>query len=148
MPFFARQSRGELRAMYVKTWAKFRASEPLAPLEAQISAVIAEHPEYHAWLEADEALAAEFTPERGEQNPFLHLGLHLAIRDQVATDRPHGIAGVHGALARRLGGVHEAEHRMLEVLAEILWEAHRSNAAPDEQHYLERLRRLTRASGT
>jgi hypothetical protein len=143
MPFFTQRSRADLRGVYVETWRKFRAKQPLAPLEAQISAVIAEHPEYHAWLEAEgAALGEEFTPERGAQNPFLHLGLHLAIRDQVATDRPRGIASIHGVLARRLGAAHEAEHRMLEVLAETLWEAHRSDAPPDEQRYLERLQRL------
>jgi hypothetical protein len=31
---------------------------------------------------------------------------------------------------------------MLEVLGEILWEAQRSGAAPDEERYLERLRNL------
>jgi hypothetical protein len=38
--------------------------------------------------------------------------------------------------------VHAAEHRMLEVLAETLWEAQRSGLAPQDQGYLERLRRL------
>jgi hypothetical protein len=46
------------------------------------------------------------------------------------------------ALAASAGGVHEAEHRMIVPLAEALWEAQRSGSAPDEQAYLERLRRL------
>jgi hypothetical protein len=70
------------------------------------------------------------------------MGLHLAIREQVSTDRPAGIAGVHSRLAARMGSVHEAEHRMLEVLAEALWEAQRAGSAPDENAYLERLRTL------
>jgi len=70
------------------------------------------------------------------------MGLHLAIREQVATNRPAGIHAVHKRLAQRLGDVHEAEHRMIEVLAEALWEAQRSGTAPDEQRYLERLRQL------
>jgi hypothetical protein len=36
----------------------------LEPLEAQLAAVIAEHPEYVAWLESgEEAVGTEFTPE-------------------------------------------------------------------------------------
>jgi hypothetical protein len=70
------------------------------------------------------------------------MGLHLAIREQVATDRPPGIAAVHAALARRHGGVHHAEHIMIEPLAQTLWEAQRSGNAPDEAGYLERLRSL------
>lgn len=146
MPVFHDQSREQLRRMYVEAWRKQRAGEALEPLEAQVARVIAEHPEYQGVLTAGEAtLAAEFLPEGGAENPFLHLGLHLAIREQVATDRPPGIAAAHARLARRLGSQHEAEHEMLEVLGEALWSAQRSGTTPDEAAYLERIQRL--ASG-
>jgi hypothetical protein len=132
-----------MRRMYLDAWRKFTARAPLEPLEAQLAAVIAEHPEYVTWLESGEnALSAEFTPEGGRQNPFLHMGLHLAIREQVATDRPAGIAEVHQQLSARLGDPHAAEHTMLEALAEALWDAQRTGRPPDEQAYLERLRTL------
>jgi hypothetical protein len=143
MPVFAGQSREELRRAYLDAWRRSQAGAVLSPLEAQIAAVIAEHPEYHDWLERGEtALAEEFGPERGRTNPFLHLGMHLAIREQVATDRPPGIRALHAALAMRAGGALEAEHRMMEALGETLWEAQRAGRAPDEQAYLERLKRL------
>jgi Domain of unknown function (DUF1841) len=143
MAVFAGQNRDQLRRMYLEAWRKFSQRAPLEPLEAQVAAVIAEHPEYISWLESEEqALAAEFTPERGQQNPFLHMGLHLAIREQVATNRPPGIAGVHATLAKRMGDAHAAEHAMLEPLAQTLWEAQRNGRAPDEQIYLEKLRKL------
>jgi len=143
MAVFSGQNRDQLRRMYLDTWRKFTNRQPLEPLEAQVAAVIAEHPEYVRWLESgDEALAAEFTPEGGRQNPFLHMGLHLAIREQVATNRPQGIAAVHDTLSKRMGDGHAAEHAMLEPLAEALWEAQRSGRAPDEQAYLEKLRKL------
>jgi hypothetical protein len=142
MPFFAGQNRDQMRRMYLEAWRKFNARAPLEPLEGQLAAVIAEHPEYVTWLEAGEAaLGTEFTPEGGQQNPFLHMGLHLAIREQVATNRPAGIAEVHQKLSARLG-VHDAEHAMLEPLAETLWDAQRQGRMPDEQAYLERLRKL------
>jgi hypothetical protein len=141
---FAGQNREQLRRGFVEAWRKFRAGETLEPLDAQIAAVIAEHPEYHGWLESGEAaVGAEFTPERGALNPFLHLGLHLALREQVATDRPVGITDVHTRLARRFGSAHQAEHIMSEILGEVLWKAQRSGGAPDESDYLERLRRLS-----
>lgn len=143
MPVFAGESREQMRRRYLEAWRKFSAREVVEPLEAQIAAVIAEHPEYIGWLESgDAALLAQFTPAGGRENPFLHMGLHLAIREQVATDRPPGIARVHHELTGRTGGAHEAEHRMIEPLAEALWEAQRSGAAPDEARYLERLQRL------
>ena len=129
--------------MYAQAWRKYTARQPLEPLEAQVAAIIAEHPEYVPLLESDaEALKADYTPDGGRENPFLHMGLHLAIREQVATDRPPGIAQIHQSLSSRLGDPHAAEHAMLEPLAETLWESQRSGRAPDEQRYLERLRAL------
>ncbi len=143
MAFFAGQSRAQLRRMYLDAWRKFTEQKPLEPLEAQLAAVIAEHPEYLEWIEGGEAaVMAEFTPESGRENPFLHMGLHLAMREQLATDRPGGIAQIHRDLAARLGDAHAAEHAMLEVLAETLWSAQRTGSAPDEHTYLEKLRAL------
>ena len=143
MSLFSGESRSQMRRRYLEAWRKFSAREPLEPFEAQLAAVIAEHPEYIGWLESGEAaLSAEFTPEHGRENPFLHMGLHLAIREQVATDRPAGIARVHRELRQRVGSAHAAEHAMMEALAETLWEAQRAAGAPDEQQYLERLRRV------
>jgi hypothetical protein len=128
--------------MYLATWRKYTAKQPLEPLEAQVAAVIAEHPEYIPLLECGpRALEADYTPEGGRENPFLHMGLHLAIREQVGTDRPPGIRQIHQSLSQRLD-THTAEHAMLEVLAETLWESQRSARPPDEQRYLERLRSL------
>lgn len=142
---FEGESRAELRRRYLEAWRKLRAGSPLAPLEAQIASVIEMHPEYVPLLESGEkALAAEFRPEGGRENPFLHLGLHLSIREQVATDRPPGIARIHAALAQRLGTSHAAEHAMMEALAEALWEAQRAGVMPDEHAYLERLEELSK----
>lgn len=133
--------RTELRQMYIDAWRKFKTGAALAPLEAQIARVIEDHPEYHAIMNGD-LMEASYTPEGGQTNPFLHMGLHLAIREQVATDRPPGIAAIFNNLLIRTGELHEAEHSALECLAETLWEAQGKNSMPDEQAYLERLRRL------
>ena len=135
------QDRHELRKMYADAWRKHLAGQPMSPLEIQVADVIAEHPEYHDAV-THEGLDRDYTPEGGEANPFLHMGLHLGVREQVATDRPAGIADIHRQLAARHRDVHRSEHEMIECLAETLWEAQRANRAPDEAQYLERLRRL------
>ena len=135
------QDRHELRKMYAEAWKKQLAGQPMSPLELQIADVVSQHPEYHDAV-TDEDLDRDYTPEGGRTNPFLHMGLHLGIREQVATDRPAGIAGIYEALAAREGDPHLAEHRMIECLAEALWESQSTNRAPDEALYLERLRRL------
>ena len=135
------QDRGELRKMYATAWQKHVEGAVLSPLEAQIARVIEEHPEYHETVSGGD-LDRDYTVEGGETNPFLHMGLHLGIREQVATDRPAGIAELYGRIVARVGDAHTAEHQMIECLAETLWEAQSRNSAPDEAHYLERLRRL------
>lgn len=135
------QDRDELRQMYADAWRKHRAGTVLTPLEAQIAQVVQEHPEYHA-IVAGGNLDSEFTPEAGQENPYLHMGLHLAIREQVATDRPAGIREIFAALLRRSGDALHTEHQMLDCLAEALWAAQRNNSAPDEDQYLEQLRKL------
>ena len=143
MPFFHDQDRSGLRRLYVEAWRKHRARQPLEPLEHQIVTVIEQHPEYHALLEDEaEALGRDFTPEAGQSNPFLHMGLHLAIREQAATDRPAGIAAIRAQLAERLADSHEAEHRMLERLAEALWLSQRTGQPPDEDAYVESLHQM------
>jgi hypothetical protein len=147
MPFFGGQSRDQLRSAYIDAWQRHRSGAVLTPLDVQIATVIAEHPEYHAWLEGGaDALRADFPPEHGMSNPFLHMGMHLALRDQAATDRPNGIAALHRRLATQFGAAHGAEHRMMEALGKALWEAQRSGRPPDEQAYLEDIARLATAS--
>lgn len=135
------QDRNELRQMYFDAWRKSKLGDLLSPLEAQIATVIEDHPEYQAMMN-DEQLDQSFTPEGGETNPFLHMGLHLAVREQIATDRPPGIAALFNAILVKTGESHATEHKVIDCLAETLWEAQNNNAMPDEEAYLERLRRL------
>ncbi len=133
--------RDELRQMYIDAWRKSCAGELMSPLESQIAQVIQEHPEYQPAMTAD-TLEESYAPEGGKTNPFLHMGLHLAVREQVATNRPQGIAEVFEQLLTKAGDRLAAEHQVLDCLAEALWTAQNNNAAPDEQAYLESLRRL------
>jgi hypothetical protein len=141
MPVFHDQQRDALRRMYLEAWQRHSEGLPLTPLQAQVADVVALHPEYHSLLTPD-ALDRDWTPEQGQTNPFLHMGMHLALREQVSTDRPKGIRDVHTLLVRRHDSAHEAEHRMMEPLGAALWEAQRQGVAPDEQRYLAALRSL------
>ena len=107
-----------------------------------VSCQILEHPEYHELL-GRETPDETYTPEGGRENPFLHMGLHLAIREQVATNRPTGIAAIHLRLTQMTGDPNQAEHRIIDCLAESLWEAQSRNQPPDEGKYLERLKNLS-----
>jgi hypothetical protein len=125
-----------MRAVFRDAWRSWRERRPMEPLEGQVADVVAAHPEYHRVLEQEDDLDRDYLPELGETNPFLHMALHLAVREQVASDRPPGARQAHATLARRLGGAHQAEHAMMECLATALWEAQRAGRAPDEARYL------------
>lgn len=133
--------RSELRRMYAEAWRKQTEGESMSPLESEIAAVVALHPEYQSAVTADD-VDQDYRPEEGKTNPYLHMGLHLSLREQIATNRPAGIDRLFERLERQLGDTHGAEHRMIDCLAETLWEAQSQNRAPDAQQYLERLRRL------
>jgi len=139
---FYPDDRNALRQMYVDAWQRHRERLPMEPVQAGIAEVIAEHPEYHALLEDGQDLDKDWTPENGVQNPFLHMGMHLAIQEQVNTDRPKGINAIHRLLSSRLGAPHEAEHLMMDALGEVLWRAQRDGVLPDDKAYLENLSRL------
>ena len=133
-----------MRAVWREAWHKHRAGLPLEPLEAQLADLVEAHPEYHAALE-DEDPDRDWTPEQGQGNPYLHLALHAAVRDGLATDRPAGLRAAWLRLAARCDDIHEAEHLLLECLGETLWEAQRNGTPPDEQAWLARvLRRVGR----
>jgi hypothetical protein len=132
------QNRDQLRSLYCEAWRLHRQGQPLEPLQAQIVAVIQRHPEYQPLLEKPEqALGREYLPELGETNPFLHMGMHLAIQEQVSTDRPAGIRELYHRLAAGYPDTHSLEHRLMECLAEMIWQAQRDGVAADEQRYLE-----------
>jgi hypothetical protein len=141
MTVFDTYTREQLRRSYAEAWAKHLARSPLTPLEALICDVIGAHPEYQV-LMSDAAAALSFEPgvSGAEENPFLHMGLHLAVREQLSIDRPPGIRDLHRQLQARLGNAHDAEHSLMEALGEALWQAQRSGRAPDEGQYLALVR--------
>jgi hypothetical protein len=135
--------RTSMRRVFTEAWRKYRNREQLQPLEQMVAEVVRKHPEYHHLLEGgEEALDRDFLPEGGETNPFLHMGMHISLQEQLGSDRPTGISGLYRRLAEKLGDAHEAEHRMMECLGLSLWQAQRSGGLPDEQAYLECVRRL------
>jgi len=145
---FDSYTREQLRQTYADAWRKHLAHGPLTPLEAMIIDVIGVHPEYHALVgDRDAALDAASDGDGGAENPFLHMGLHMAVREQISIDRPPGIRDLHRELQMRHGDLHRAEHMLMEALAETLWQAQRSGMPPDEGRYLALARRRLEHAG-
>ena len=140
---FFGQDRNQLRRVFFTAWQKFKSKQAMEPLEQIIANVIAMHPEYHRYFEDENAsLDKEFLPEMGQTNPFLHIGLHISIHEQLSINQPFGISQIHQTLLSKHQDPHTVEHMIMDCLAEMIWEAQRNNTMPDQNKYLECLRKL------
>ncbi len=140
------QDRGQTREVFFRAWRAHREGRPLEGVEKLIVQVALRHPEYHPVLEQSEtARERDYFPEAGESNPFLHLGMHIAIEEQLSIDQPPGIRGWYQKLLSRYPDEHVVQHHMMECLGEMLWQASRRKTVPQEALYFDCLRRLTSA---
>jgi len=137
------QNRNEIRQFYLTAWHKHNQAQALEPIEQIIINVIQQHPEYHALLsDREQALAKDYTPEDGAVNPFLHMGMHIALTEQLATNRPKGITASYQALLKQQQDAHQVEHLLMDCLGEMIWTAQKLNQSPDEKAYLKCIRKL------
>ena len=127
----------DTRPLFFSSWQKYKKNQPLTQLEQQIVDVIIDHPDYQPLFEQSvNAL------EQQRENPFLHLGLHLAIRDQIALNKPIGIAAIYQTLYQQHQNAHHVEHLMMEPLAACLWASQREKRLPDDITYLKACKEL------
>jgi hypothetical protein len=136
-------TREEVRRFFCDTWKKRVNNQILDSMENIAGNWMQQHPEYHQLLtDPESALEQDYTPERGETNPFLHLSMHLSISEQISIDQPPGIREVAEKLTQKLGSEHEAQHRIMECLGQVMWEAQREGKPLDPESYLESLKKL------
>jgi hypothetical protein len=136
-------SRDQVRQFFFDTWHKQQQPARLTPLEQMALSVILMHPEYHAVLSAPERNAQrEYFPEQGESNPFLHMSLHLSILEQISIDQPAGIRQIYQQLLQKEADEMSVQHRMMECLAEAIWQAQRHQRPLDGLHYQQQLQAL------
>lgn len=136
-------SRDQVRDFFCQTWQKHSERSILTPMESIAARWMVEHPEYHDVLgHAQRAKELEYAPEQGQTNPFLHLSMHMSLTEQVQANQPIGIQDIAHHLRDRLGSEHEAHHRMMECLGQVIWQAQRAQAPPDMNAYLESLKQL------
>ncbi|MDQ6980241.1 MAG: DUF1841 family protein [Ghiorsea sp.] len=139
-------SREQLRAhrqIFWDAWQKAQADLPLNALEVRIARVIAMHSEYHHFFDdMDTFLERDFQVDDG-MNPYLHLSLHLAIEEQLATKHPPEAAKLMEHYMLNLKKErHETLHVILEVLAETVYQSQRTGQEPNPETYAGQLRVL------
>lgn len=135
-------SRDEARQFFFDTWRKYRQREMLSAMENMALEVILLHPEYHAMLDdAERYQNKDYLPEMGDTNPFLHMSMHIAIKEQLSIDQPPGIRQRFERLLKSTGDEHAAMHQVMECLAEMIWQAQRNQTGYDASVYFECLDR-------
>ena len=134
--------RDRYRRVFVDAWRRHAEGETLEPLERAIVTVIEAHPEYHDVLGDPDILVRDYPAESGEANPFLHMGMHITIVEQITSDRPAGIRALYERLRLEFGDPHQLEHAMMQCLSRSLREAQEQGSSPDERRYLACLHRL------
>ncbi|NOZ54321.1 MAG: DUF1841 family protein [Gammaproteobacteria bacterium] len=140
---FYGQNRQQTRQVFFDAWQKHLTKQAVEPLESLIIKIIQLHPEYHAMLCNPESYSdKDYLPEMGESNPFLHLGMHVAIQEQIQTDQPAGILAHYQSLSAKYNDSHKTEHQIMECLTKVLWEAQRNNTLPDNNNYLNCIKNI------
>lgn len=114
----------------------------LSAMEDMALEVILLHPEYHAMLDdAERYQDKDYLPEMGDTNPFLHMSMHIAIKEQLSINQPVGIRERFERLMKKTGDEHAVMHQVMECLAEMIWQAQRNRSALDATVYFECLDR-------
>ena len=98
-------TRDQARLFFLNSWKKYHKEEPLSEAESLALQWMTKHPEYFEVFDAEpeSILAADFSVEAGQSNPFLHLSMHLAVAEQVSIDQPPGIRAAFAKLCEKMG---------------------------------------------
>jgi len=134
------QDRKKQREFLANSWQKYTSNKPLEPLEQQLVSVIKIHPEYHNLIGN---IDSEYLPEQGGVNPFLHINLHLALRDQLSINQPKDVKEVHQKLIDQYKDPHVVEHLMMECIAEMIYISQKNNTTMDQESFLNCITSLT-----
>jgi hypothetical protein len=139
------QNRSEQRKFLASAWQKFLDKKILNPLEYQLIQVIKIHPEYHQLISNIES---DFFPEQGEVNPFLHINLHLSLKEQVSINQPHGIKNIYQKILRVSVDEHTAEHKMMDCIAQMIFSSQKNQTPMNHKNYIKCLKSIYNQSKT
>ena len=113
------KDRNESRSYFFNVWEKQKNKQPLETIEVLILDVILKHPEYHSYLNSKKSIE-DASIDDNYGNPFLHMSMHIALQEQINSNRPSGITRIFNELISQSGSTHNAEHKMMECLKKII----------------------------
>ena len=127
----------DVRLFFMNIWDKALQKSPLESMESRAYSIILEHPEYHyIFKDKDKYLNYTWSPDEGETNPFLHFSMHLSIMEQLSIDQPTGISDLYKQLCNKTNNKHNAEHEVMDCMAEMIWQSQYTQNQLDPTIYL------------
>jgi len=118
------QNRDDQRAFLINAWNKFKENHILNDIELQLVDIIKIHPEFHELIEDRKVKCPSYDLNL---NPFLHINLHLAVREQIAINQPLEIKKIYKKILSKFNDTHQAEHAIMNCLFNCLVDAQRKN---------------------
>lgn len=124
--------RNQSRDIFFKAWHKHKLGAETQEIEKLIIQVLLQHPEYHQLLsDAPANRDREFSNELGIVNPFLHMGMHLTIIDQITIDNPVGMRYCYQKLVQKYADEYLSQDNMMDCLSDWLITIQTANT-PDQ----------------
>lgn len=104
--------------------------------ERRMGEVMLEHEEeyFNQFEMADILGDHEFDPD-SEQNPYLHVTLHVIIENQLEAREPIEVYQFHNAMRKRKSSHHETIHLIASLLSPIIVSALQRGKEPDMENY-------------
>ncbi|MFA3783391.1 DUF1841 family protein [Melioribacteraceae bacterium 4301-Me] len=129
------------RRQYHDIWQRYNAGEPLEEEEKIIAELMAEHEEfYDDWNSTD--FDYEYSPEKDEVNPFLHLMIDTVVMNQILANDPPQTRFTYNKLTARGYSHLEAIHEIAAVVVEEIWNILHEKRPFDEKKYVSKLKKL------
>jgi len=129
------------RAYMAEVWRKTNDNEDLTEEEELLAEQMQAHPEYGEMWESEEIADHLFDPTR-EENPFLHISLHVMLERQAHSGNPPCVARTFERLEAAGGDPHEVRHAMLRILVQEIWRVMAEHQPLDVKRYCEQIETL------
>jgi hypothetical protein len=110
--------------------------------EGRYAEVMLEHEEeyFNQFEMADLTYNYQYDPDT-EENPFLHIALHVVVENQLEAGQPTEVYQFYDSMRKRKCSHHDAIHLIAALLAPLIVIALQRNGAPDEELYRSLLRK-------
>jgi hypothetical protein len=129
------------RAYMAEVWRKANDNEDLTAEEELLAEQMQAHPEYSdIWTDEDMGDHL-FDPAR-EENPFLHVSLHVALERQILSGEPPCVREAVERLEAQGEDPHEVRHAILRILVAQIWQLMAERRPFDAKRYCEAIEKL------